>query len=131
MHRSRWLAAVLAGVAIVALSCSDGAEDGDAQTDDDVLASVTEALEAKHGWEPGAAEVSLTGVEGGQFAHGQVRDPEGSGAVWFAELVDGDWEIVWDGNGNADCASLDRFQDFPTSLLPQCFDASGNLVPRG
>jgi hypothetical protein len=99
-------------------------------TDDQVLAAVTTALETKNGWEAGAATVTLDTVEGAQFAKGGVTDPQGGGALWFAALIDGAWQIVWDGNGIVDCASLDPYPNFPNSLLPQCVDASGNLQTR-
>jgi hypothetical protein len=88
-----------------------------------VIEAVTGALEQKHDAEPGTFEVTLETIEDGRYAKGSVRD-EGSGAIWFAALVDGEWRIVWDGNGNVDCAELEPYADFPASLLPICVNFS-------
>ncbi|MEZ4503680.1 MAG: hypothetical protein R3C39_13725 [Dehalococcoidia bacterium] len=132
MKRGLWLVlgAALA-VAMLLSACGDDEGTADATpSDGDVLSSVTAALEAKYGWDEGAATVTLDTVEDERFAKGGVTDPEGSGALWFASLVDGEWRIVFDGNGIVDCASLEPYPDFPTSMLPQCVDAGGNLQTR-
>jgi hypothetical protein len=121
----------LLAAAILGFACGDDDDSsGEGASDDDVLAAVTAALEGKNDWDHGSAEVTLEGVEDGRFAHGGVTDPAGSGALWFASLEDGEWEIVWDGNGIVDCVSLEPYDDFPTSLLPQCVGVNGNLEER-
>jgi hypothetical protein len=130
MRRALRLTLILFSVVMIVAGCRDADDLDNATGEEDVLTAVTASLEARNGWEPGSATVTLDGVEDGRFAHGGVTDPAGSGARWFASLEDGDWEIVWDGNGIADCALLEPYGDFPVSLLPQCIDASGNLQSR-
>lgn len=132
----RYLGVILGlGLALTLLApaCGDdddgGGADG-ASDDAAVLEEVSDALHAKYGEEPGFFDLSLDTVVDGRYAKGGVRD-ESSGAIWFAALVEGEWRIVWDGNGVVDCADLDAYEDFPVSLLPACFDASnGSLVER-
>jgi hypothetical protein len=50
--------------------------------------------------------------------------------MWFAALVDGEWRIVWDGNGVIDCPSVDPYPDFPASMIPACFTDDGTLTQR-
>jgi hypothetical protein len=120
-------------VIVLVTACTNGGgrREADTGSDREVLAAVTKALETKNGWRPGSATVTLDGIEGGRFAHGGVRDANGSGALWFASLVDGSWQIVWDGNGIVDCARLEPHPDYPASLLPQCVKSDGSLQSRG
>jgi hypothetical protein len=133
----RYLGVILALLALTLLApaCGDDDDDGGgngngASNDAAVLEQVSQALHAKYGEEPGFFELTLDTVVDGRYAKGGVRD-EFSGAIWFAALVDGEWRIVWDGNGVVDCADLEAYEDFPASLLPTCFDSSdGSLVER-
>jgi len=133
----RYLGVILAlGLALTLLApaCGDDDDDGGSAngTSDDaaMLEQVSRALHAKYDEEPGYFELTLDTVVDGRYATGGVRD-EFSGAIWFAALVDGEWRIVWDGNGVFDCADLEAYEDFPASLLPTCVDASsGDVVER-
>lgn len=120
----------LLSIAVLVSACgNDDSSSGEAG-EDDVLTAVTTTLEDKNGWERGSATVTLEGVQDARFAHGGVTDPTGSGALWFASLENGDWEVVWDGSGIVDCASLEPYEDFPALLLPQCIDSTGSLRTR-
>ena len=39
-----------------------------------------------------------------------------------------DWEIVWDGNGIITCEALTKYPDFPSDLIPQCYDQTKNTM---
>ena len=55
---------------------------------------------------PGFAEGSVL------FGQGGV----GEGGMWLAVLGNG-WNVVWDGNGNVDCAKMRQEYGFPDSIL--------------
>jgi len=44
----------------------------------------------------------------------------GESGVFMASNINGEWEIVFDGNGSIPCSLLDEFQ-FPDSMKDQCF----------
>ena len=93
---------------------------------------IKEALVLKNDWNPNDIEVTITSNEG-KFAKGMVGPVGGGpgGGLFFAALVNGEWEIVWDGNGITDCASLEAYPDYPTDLIPQCYDSStGQMIER-
>ncbi len=120
------------GLALALLVSACGDDDDNAAnppSDDEVLTAVTRALHEKHNLTPGTLEVTLTSVIEGKYATGGARDA-GSAGMWFAALVDGAWRIVWDGNGVIDCPSLDPYPDFPVSMIPACYDPSGNSVKQ-
>ena len=66
----------------------------------------------------------------GQYATGSVgsADPMGGGGAFFAAKVGGLWEIVWDGNGFVMCEDLVGHEDFPTSLIPECYNFSTDKI---
>ena len=120
-------------LAVVVAACGDDDDDdaGATPTNDEVLLAVANALVEKNGWDPDDVEVSLDRIEDGQYATGGVRDVPGpGGGLWFAALVDGDWQIVWDGNGIIECANLESYPDFPTSMIPECLAPNGDITPR-
>jgi|GEM_PF-929358 len=77
-------------------------------------------------------DVSVTITENtGQYANGGVRFAgEISGGWWLAAKVAGAWKIVADGNGSVMCSNIEDY-DFPTSMVPECWDeATSQLVTR-
>jgi hypothetical protein len=125
------LGLVLASGLLLSACGDDDDSAADAPTNDEVLLAVAEALVAKNGWDPDDVEISLDRIEDGQYATGGVRDvPAGGGGLWFAALVNGDWQIVWDGNGIIDCPSIEPYPGFPTSMIPQCVATNGDLQQR-
>lgn len=118
-------------LAFLAAACGDDDDAADTPTDDEVLTAVTQALVEKNGWDPADVQVTLQTIEDGKYAMGGVRDVPGpGGGLWFAALVDGDWRIVWDGNGIIDCTSLEPYPEFPASLIPTCTGSDGGLQQR-
>jgi len=66
----------------------------------------------------------------GNFAKGMVSG-DGGGGLWFASKVNGAWQLVWDGNGVIFCSDLSEYPDFPTSMIPECYDqAADTMVQR-
>jgi hypothetical protein len=90
------------------------------------------ALEEKHGLKPGEIAVVMDESDG-KYATGSVGSvkPGPGGGMWFATKIDGEWKIVWDGNGAVMCSDLIGFEDFPTRLISECYDGStGTMIER-
>ncbi len=88
------------------------------------------ALVAKYDWDP--QDIILTiSKNDGQYATGGVREESAmGGGMWFAAKVDGDWQIVWDGNGVIMCENLTDYPDYPKSLIPECYDSTTNEMVK-
>lgn len=57
------------------------------------------------------------------FASGSVlfgQGGPGEGGMWLAVLGNG-WKVVWDGNGNVDCAKIRQEFGFPDTILKPNF----------
>ncbi len=60
----------------------------------------------------------------GDYAQGTVKfTGEVAGAWWLAAKPDQKWIIVADGNGVIMCSDIDPY-NFPTTMVPECYDAS-------
>lgn len=97
-----------------------------------IEAAVRSDIVEKQGSDPADLEISVERVEG-DYAQGLVRERSSmvGGAGWFAAKIDGDWELVWDGNGTVLCEDLVAYPDFPTNLIPDCYDPiSGQMIER-
>lgn len=93
---------------------------------------IKEALVAKHGWNADEIRVTVSKNDG-TYATGSVgpATPGPGGGMFFAKKVNGNWQIVFDGNGIVTCDDLANYSDFPNTLIPQCYDSSsGNMVTR-
>lgn len=64
------------------------------------------------------------------FARGKIRftddDNPGNRGVFFAAQKDGQWQIVFDGNGLPGCHETDRF-GFPAEVLTGCVNEEGEF----
>ena len=96
-----------------------------------ILQSVSDAFSKKYNTSSDAFIITVD-KQVGDFAKGSVRSKnEMSGGLWFAAKRNGVWQLVFDGNGIIQCSSLKEYPDFPTTLIPQCFDTEKNeLVKR-
>ena len=69
----------------------------------------------------------------GKYISGSVKpnDPVGGGGYVFA-VKDGDTvKVLADGNGSITCSAFEDYPDFPTYLIPGCYDeVTGNIVTR-
>lgn len=92
--------------------------------------AIKNQLIAKHGSSVEALDISVSKVEGAYATGGAGKEGLGGG-MWFAAQVDGLWKLVWDGNGIISCADLESYPDFPTTMIPECFDPiGGEMVER-
>lgn len=94
--------------------------------------TIKSLLDTKYNLDP--SDTKLTLVENrGDYAVGgfnEIASPAGGGQ-WFAAKVDGNWQIVYDGNGVITCDYLDNYPDYPVDLIPSCWDKQTNeMVER-
>ncbi|OQA93743.1 MAG: hypothetical protein BWY24_00346 [Microgenomates group bacterium ADurb.Bin219] len=91
--------------------------------------AIKKALVAKHGSSANELKISVSKVVGG-YAQGGASG-EGGGGMWFGAKVNGQWQLVWDGNGVITCESFGSYPDFPKEMVPECYDEqSGKMKKR-
>ena len=94
-----------------------------------IVSAVQAGLVSEHGPDAQSLDVTISKVEG-DYAKGMAGGP-GGGGMWFAAKVNGNWILVWDGNGTINCSDISPYSAFPTDLIPQCWDtATQKLVTR-
>jgi hypothetical protein len=100
---------------------------------EDLIIAVKEGVAAKHDTSSENYEVSI-GLFVGNYATGVIKDVDSEfagGGAWYAARVDRKWELVWDGNGTVACSDLDDYPEFPSQLIPECYDEdTGEMVAR-
>ncbi|MDP2720485.1 MAG: hypothetical protein Q8O75_00890 [bacterium] len=67
----------------------------------------------------------------GKYAKGLVnaKGETVGGGYWLAVKTSGKWTIVYDGQATPECSQVDP-PGFPASMVPECFDETGNIVTR-
>lgn len=90
---------------------------------------VKQAMLNKYGKDASTMTVTVK-TNDGTYASGSVNS-DGGGGYFFAAKSNGQWVIVADGNGVIECSSLAQFPNYPTNLIPECFDnTTGQVVQR-
>ena len=54
---------------------------------------------------------------------------ETGGGYWLATKTDSGWIIVYDGQATPNCNQVDSYE-FPTDMVPECIDDTGNVIKR-
>jgi hypothetical protein len=94
-----------------------------------IINTIKQAIIEKRGESASALTYRITRVEG-DYATGSASSEHGGG-MWFAAKGNGQWQLVWDGNGIITCTEIEPFPSFPTSFIPECYDeTSGSLLTR-
>jgi len=99
---------------------------------DSIATAIKAKLLTKHGQSFEGMEVSVSRVEG-DYAQGGARPAEegAGGGMWFGANVNGDWQLVWDGNGIITCTDLINYPQFPATLIPECWkEGTEEMVKR-
>jgi hypothetical protein len=99
-------------------------------SDSDLLkTAMASAISTKNKFSVDSITISVSELSG-NYAKGSVNPvtPGPGGGLWFAAKVNGVWKLVFDGNGIITCADLTSYPDFPTTLIPQCFDTATNAM---
>lgn len=96
-----------------------------------LIVAVRQGLVAKHGGDAGRFVISVSAVEG-EYASGGVTEVDAvGGAMWLAVKVNGNWRLVWDGNGTISCDLIVTYPEFPKTLIPECWnEQTGKNVVR-
>ena len=90
---------------------------------------IKEALAAKHGSNADSLNISVSQIQA-DYASGGATD-QGGGGMWFAAKVNGAWKLVWDGNGSILCSDLTAYPNFPSSMIPECWnEQTQKLITR-
>lgn len=92
--------------------------------------AIKNALFQKNKWKETDGITVTVSTNDGQYASGTVT-AQGGGGYFYAIKVNGEWKIVADGNGTISCASLIPYPDYPSSLIPECYDEkTGTTIKR-
>lgn len=96
-----------------------------------LLEAMTTAFSKKYA-RPADAFIVTVDTNMGPYAKGSIRfREEGDGGIWFAANVHGRWQLIYDGNGIIPCRHILLYPDFPSSLIPHCFDdTTQTLIKR-
>jgi len=89
------------------------------------------ALVAKHKWNPSEIIVTIRNNDG-TYASGGVKEvaSEVGGGYFFAAKVGEVWQIVADGNGMISCSALIPYLDYPSFLIPECYDETTGKIKQ-
>lgn len=92
-------------------------------TEEQVEIAIKKALIKKRDFSPDIA-VNASEIVDGIYATGSAGSPTGGpgGGMWLAKKIDGEWELIWDGNGAIYCKDLEGYEDFPTKLISECYN---------
>ena len=92
--------------------------------------AIQQALAAQLGWNAADTQVTVTASDG-RVAYGTVvQTGAAGGAAWFAAKdAGGKWVIVHTGQSWPLCSAIQPY-NFPASYIPNCEDASGQIVDR-
>lgn len=85
-----------------------------------LTAAMKTAIVAKRGSDAASLTYTVSKIEG-NYAQGAASSGAGGG-MWFAAKVNGTWNLVWDGNGTILCSDLTNYPNFPTDMIPECYD---------
>lgn len=96
-------------------------------TNADIISQIKAELVAEHGPSASDLVVSVTKTER-DYAQGLANDPAGGGGMWFAVNLNGQWKLIWDGNGNIMCDQIKEYPDLPSSMISACYDEAANKL---
>lgn len=99
-----------------------------ANEEDTLIAAIKAALIAEHGSDAASLKISVSKIEG-LYAEGMASST-GGGGMWFAAKVGGNWKLVWDGNGTIDCSVLTPYPNFPTDMIPECWNSATQTTAK-
>lgn len=94
--------------------------------------AIRDAVAAQTKTPPEEISVTVSKISG-DFASGGVGPvtPGPGGGMWFAARTNGTWKLVWGGNGMISCADLADYPNYPTDMIPECYDLkTGSMVKR-
>lgn len=91
-----------------------------------IAAQIRPQVEAANGFSPGSIEIKVSRIEDTYAMGGVLPVPRDvGGGVWFGAYVNGQWQLVADGQGSIDCSELAPYPDFPSSMIEVCMGDQG------
>jgi hypothetical protein len=90
---------------------------------DKIKEDIKKELITKYGPNANKLEITVSKVAGDYAKGTSFAEGEGGG-LWFAAKIGNQWKLIYDGNGIIGCEDLSAHPDFPSSLIPSCFDKS-------
>lgn len=100
----------------------------------DISDEILAALVEKNDWDEDLDIKVTVSSNDGEFASGGAGPAEGGpgGGGWFAANIEGEWKIIWDGNGSIICSDLEDFEtqydvEIPTDLIEVCYDDDAGI----
>ncbi len=91
--------------------------------------AIRQALLARLGWSADQLSFDIAEIRG-EYAFGSLsRVGEMGGAAWLAVYSNGQWVILYIGQGVPYCEELEPF-DPPTDWISHCVDITGNTIQR-
>ena len=94
-----------------------------------LVSDVRAGLVAEHGQDAASLTITVKMISG-VYAEGAASE-QGGGGMWFAVYTNGEWKLVWDGNGSVLCSDLTPYPDFPKTMISMCWDdKAGQNVTR-
>ncbi len=88
--------------------------------------AIKNALVTEHGSVANDLNITVSKIKG-DYASGAASQ-QGGGGIWYAAKVNGVWKLVWDGNGFISCSNLTNYPNFPTSMIPQCYNDQAKAI---
>jgi hypothetical protein len=85
-----------------------------------IVSAVQAALVTEHGPDAANLNITISKVEG-DYAQGDAS-AQGGGSIWFAAKVNGEWILVWDGNGQINCSDIASYSAIPVDMISECWD---------
>lgn len=97
------------------------AVEAEEESEEDIIVALKELFAEKYDKEVEDMTVTISELEGDYLVGGVKFEGEVAGAHVLAAKVDGEWTLVFDGNGTIPCEGVDAV-DFPASLVAECWD---------
>lgn len=95
-----------------------------AGNDNPAVIALKKIFAEKYDYEEEDIEIDIS-IDHGEYIRGGVRfgaiDGPGSGGIFFATMKDGEYVLVYDGNGGVDCSLLTSY-NFPEDMRVGCYE---------
>ena len=88
--------------------------------EDDLPTIIKQLLVTKHGSTANDLTVTVS-KKNGDYAKGGASAP-GGGGMWLATKINGQWTLIFDGNGVPDCQLIKTNYKFPADILVNICD---------
>lgn len=95
-------------------------------TEEDIILYLKKLFAIKYNREVDDVNITISHRKGDYIVGGVKFAGEMAGGYLLGAKVDGEWTIVFDGNGTIPCSSVDEV-DFPSDLATECWDTVNSV----